>query len=103
MGSKPMGEVEHLVLLAILRLGTGTYGVPIRDEIERRADREQVVHQRHHDDTREVQQEARILDGAEGDDKMVGFDRVSAVLKNGSCSRTSPPWRPLQAAGCRWS
>lgn len=35
-----LGEFEHLVLLAILRLGAGTYGVPIRDEIERRADRD---------------------------------------------------------------
>ncbi len=34
-----LGEFEHLVLLAILQLGDGTYGVPIRDEIEARADR----------------------------------------------------------------
>lgn len=35
-----LGEFEHLVLLAILRLGPGTYGVPIRDEIESRAGRD---------------------------------------------------------------
>lgn len=30
-----LGEVEQLVLLAILRLGDGSYAVPIRDEIRR--------------------------------------------------------------------
>jgi PadR family transcriptional regulator PadR len=30
-----LGEVEQLVLLAILRLGDGSYAVPIRDEIVR--------------------------------------------------------------------
>jgi len=34
-----LGEFEHLVLLAILRVGEGAYGVPIRDEIEATADR----------------------------------------------------------------
>jgi DNA-binding PadR family transcriptional regulator len=34
-----VGEFEHLVLLAILRVGEGAYGVPIRDEIEATADR----------------------------------------------------------------
>lgn len=34
-----LGEFEHLVLLAILRVGAGAYGVPIRDEIESRARR----------------------------------------------------------------
>ena len=31
-----LGELETLVLLAILRLGGETYGVPVRDEIEER-------------------------------------------------------------------
>ena len=31
-----LGELETLILLAILRLGE-TYGVPVRDEIEKRA------------------------------------------------------------------
>lgn len=35
-----LGEFEHLVLLAVLRLGDGTYGVPIREEIEARAGRD---------------------------------------------------------------
>lgn len=35
-----LGEFEHLVLLALLRLGDGTYGVPIRDEIIERAGRD---------------------------------------------------------------
>jgi len=34
-----LGEFEHLVLLAVLRVGEGAYGVPIRDEIEARAGR----------------------------------------------------------------
>jgi PadR family transcriptional regulator, regulatory protein PadR len=32
-----LGEVEHLVLLAVLRLGESGYGVSIRDEIAERA------------------------------------------------------------------
>ena len=39
-GTDYLGEFEHLVLLAVLRLGDGTYGVPIRDEIEARARRD---------------------------------------------------------------
>ena len=31
-----LGELETLILLAILRLGGETYGVPVRDEIEQR-------------------------------------------------------------------
>jgi DNA-binding PadR family transcriptional regulator len=34
-----LGEIEHLVLLALLRLGEPAYGVPILDEIEARTDR----------------------------------------------------------------
>jgi PadR family transcriptional regulator PadR len=34
-----LGEFEHLVLLAILHLGDGVYGVPIVDEIQRRTGR----------------------------------------------------------------
>lgn len=34
-----LGEFEHLVLLAILRVGADAYGVPVRDEIEQRARR----------------------------------------------------------------
>lgn len=32
-----LGEVEQLVLLAILRVGEGAYAVPIREEIQREA------------------------------------------------------------------
>lgn len=32
-----LGEVEQLVLLAILRVGEGAYAVPIREEIRREA------------------------------------------------------------------
>ena len=35
-----LGEFEHLVLLALVRLGDGTYGVPIREEIVERAGRD---------------------------------------------------------------
>ena len=36
MGDRQLlGEVEQLVLLAILRIGDGSYAVPIRQELER--------------------------------------------------------------------
>ncbi len=31
----PLGEFEHMVLLAIMRLGHDAYAVPVRDEIAR--------------------------------------------------------------------
>lgn len=34
-GRELLGEVEQLVLLVILRLGSGTYAVPIREELRR--------------------------------------------------------------------
>jgi PadR family transcriptional regulator, regulatory protein PadR len=34
-----LGEFEQVVLLAVLRLGKGTYGVPMRREIEERTGR----------------------------------------------------------------
>jgi DNA-binding PadR family transcriptional regulator len=34
-GRDLLGEVEQLVLLVILRLGEGTYAVPIREELSR--------------------------------------------------------------------
>lgn len=39
MGQASLGEFEQMVLLAILQLGDGVYGVPIVDEIERRTGR----------------------------------------------------------------
>jgi PadR family transcriptional regulator, regulatory protein PadR len=38
-GREHLGEFEQIVLLAILRLGDGAYGVPIRVEIEQRTGR----------------------------------------------------------------
>jgi DNA-binding PadR family transcriptional regulator len=35
----PVGEFEQLVLLAVLQLGDGAYGVPVRREIEKRVGR----------------------------------------------------------------
>ncbi len=35
----PLGELEHLVLLAILRLGADAYGLSIARELERQAGR----------------------------------------------------------------
>jgi DNA-binding PadR family transcriptional regulator len=35
-----LGELEHMVLLAILRLGDDAYGISIRDELEARVGRE---------------------------------------------------------------
>ena len=34
-----LGEFEHMVLLAVLRLGDGAYGMAIRKELEERAGR----------------------------------------------------------------
>jgi DNA-binding PadR family transcriptional regulator len=39
MTRESLGEFEQLVLLAILHLGDGAYGVPIAAEIERRTQR----------------------------------------------------------------
>lgn len=39
MGREGLGEFEHLVLLAIARLGADAYGVPIVDELERQTGR----------------------------------------------------------------
>lgn len=38
-----LGEFEHIVLLAVLRLGEDAYGVPIRREIETRTGRSLTV------------------------------------------------------------
>src|SRR5688500_19681164 len=38
-----LGELEQIVLLAVLRLGEDAYGVPIRSEIERRTGRSLTV------------------------------------------------------------
>lgn len=39
MANDTLGEFEQMVLLAILRVGEGAYGVPITEEIERRTGR----------------------------------------------------------------
>ena len=36
---RPLGEFERAVLLALIRLGEGAYGVSIREELENRLDR----------------------------------------------------------------
>jgi DNA-binding PadR family transcriptional regulator len=38
-GTMNLGEFEHVVLLAILRLGDNAYAIPIREEIEQRTSR----------------------------------------------------------------
>ena len=40
MGRTDLGDMEHLVLLAILRLGSDAYGIPILDEVSARSGRE---------------------------------------------------------------
>ena len=35
MPPEPLGELEHLVLLTIVRLGAASYGVPIVEELRR--------------------------------------------------------------------
>jgi PadR family transcriptional regulator PadR len=42
-GREHLGELEQIVLLAVLRLGEDAYGVPVRLEIERRAGRSLTV------------------------------------------------------------
>lgn len=39
MSLEPLGALEHLVLLAIVRIGGGSYGVTIIDELQRHARR----------------------------------------------------------------
>jgi DNA-binding PadR family transcriptional regulator len=39
MPAPDLGEMEHLVLLAILRLGREAYGIPILDEVASRSGR----------------------------------------------------------------
>ena len=34
--TRPLGEFERAILLAVLRLGEGAYGVAIRDELQKR-------------------------------------------------------------------
>lgn len=38
-----LGEFEQIVMLAVLRLGDGAYGVPIRNDIEQRTGRRVTV------------------------------------------------------------
>jgi DNA-binding PadR family transcriptional regulator len=40
MARTDLGDLEHLVLLAILRLGSDAYGIPILDEVSARSGRE---------------------------------------------------------------
>ena len=40
MARTDLGDIEHLVLLAILRLGKDAYGIPILDEVSARSGRE---------------------------------------------------------------
>ena len=40
MARADLGDTEHLVLLAILRLGKDAYGIPILDEVSARSGRE---------------------------------------------------------------
>ena len=40
MARTDLGDMEHLVLLAILRLGRDAYGIPILDEVSARSGRE---------------------------------------------------------------
>ena len=40
MSNDYLGEFEHLVLLAVMQAGPEAYGVPIREEIEARGERD---------------------------------------------------------------
>ena len=35
MGARVLGELEQVVMLALLRVGSEAYGVPVRDEVHR--------------------------------------------------------------------
>jgi len=39
MAKRDLGELEHVLLLALMRLGEGAYGVSIRREVEERTGR----------------------------------------------------------------
>ena len=39
-GQEPLGSLEHIVLLAVMRLGANAYGVTVRREIETAAGRD---------------------------------------------------------------
>lgn len=39
-GRESLGEFEHIIVLAVLRLGEQAYGVSVRQEIEKRTKRE---------------------------------------------------------------
>jgi DNA-binding PadR family transcriptional regulator len=39
MARTDLGDIEHLVLLAVLRLGSDAYGIPILDEVAARVGR----------------------------------------------------------------
>ena len=43
MGREHLGELEQIVLLAVLRVGPDAYGVPVRVEIEERTGRSLTV------------------------------------------------------------
>jgi PadR family transcriptional regulator PadR len=43
MSDQYLGELEQIVLLAVVRLADDAYGVPIRREIEKRVDRKVTV------------------------------------------------------------
>ena len=43
MAQDHLGEFEQIVLLSVVRLGAGAYGVPIRQEIEKRIGREVTI------------------------------------------------------------
>ena len=84
-----LGELEQIVLLAVLRLGEDAYGVPIRLEIERRTGRSLTVGALY-----------RTLDRLEakgyvasrfGDPRSpCQLSGARATLSNGPCV----PWRP---------
>jgi PadR family transcriptional regulator len=40
VGKVDLGDLEHLVLLAVLRLGQDAYGIPILDEVSARSGRD---------------------------------------------------------------
>lgn len=76
---KHLGEFEVLVMLAIARLGKGAYGMAIRDEIERRSDRD-VARAAVYVTLQRLEKQGLVRTHKEDPDKAVGVARRFATV-----------------------
>ena len=91
MARESLGEVEQLVLLAILRLGDDAYGVPIVEEIEQTH-----VAQLRLEDLAQAQRDVGVLGGVRH--RLLQRDLVEALRADGvnsgrrqACEGTAAP------------